>query len=182
MVLTPKDISIFFSVKSNCCNSSTAEGDPCRNYAKKVDPHKYFKYYSDKGVDVYATTITIGRKWLGRKSADDQYKQFVKDIKRKWLYHGKEKYCYHFELQNNGQLHAHGLHMNGDWASFIECFSDYGDRNTKKEAYQKCRNIQGYTEYIDKENAYPPIHNILKKDIQEIDNILESVEDQNIIV
>lgn len=168
MKLIAKDISIFFM--SQCCQKSTdGTSKPCRISAQKIAPHDYFKFWYNKGTDVICTTITIGKKWLGRKSADDQYKQFVKDIKRAYPFHGKTKYVYHFELQNNGHLHAHGLEIDGYNDTFICAFADYGSRNKSKEAYQKCRNIDGYCDYINKDNEYPPIHNILKKEIREIE-------------
>lgn len=163
-----KDISIYFSLKSSCCNKQESSPMPCRNSPQILDTHKYFKYWYNKGVDIDITTITIGSKWLGRMSADEQYKQFVKDIKKGYPFHGKTKYVYHFELQNNGMLHAHGIHMESYRDKFIETFDHYGKRNSHKESYQVCRNITGYLEYINKSNIYPPIHNVLKKDMLEI--------------
>lgn len=163
-----RDISIYFSIKSDCCLQSSKK--PCRNSAQPPDPNKFFRYWFNRDIDVDVATITIGKKWIGCKSAEQQYEIMVRDIKKAYPYHGDTKYKFHFELQKNGMLHAHGVIVDGHQSRFIESFSSYGSRNTRNESYQKCRNIDGYLDYIDKENAFPCIHNIKKSDMIDIGN------------
>lgn len=162
-----KDISIFFQINSNCCKDSSTneESKPCRNYPRILTQHNYIKQLYNENCTIYSTTITIGNKNIGRLSAEDQYTLMVKDIKQHIRYHSESKYIYHFELQKNGQLHAHGVEYNTYRNRFIESFSKYGRRNEHKDSFQECRNIDGYIDYISKEDVFPPISNIQKKDI-----------------
>ena len=117
-----------------------------------------------------ATTITIGNKYYGSMSAKQQYKQMSKDIKK----HISErpdkncKYLYTFELQKNGQLHAHGIEL-GTWQNtFHANFGKYGRHNLNNKSYTDIvlRNFPSYYEYIHKEQVFPRIHNFTKKELK----------------
>lgn len=163
---TCKDISIFF--QSSCCNkqiesSNFSKKSPCPNSAK-IGRSAYIKKMADDSITMHATTITIGNKWLGKKSAKDQYEVFVKRIKQHIPYHSSNKYLYHFELQNNGQLHAHGIEIGTYRAAFIESFGDFGMRNRHGEAFTKIKSLDKYILYMDKSNDFLPISNIKKSE------------------
>lgn len=163
------DISLFF--KTNCCvsKSSSHEVAPCRNSAQKHTPYDYMKYLYNKDCPLHITTITIGTKWLGKLSAKEQYKVFVKHIKKHIPFHAEDmRYIYNFELTSNGQLHAHGLEYNTYQNRFAESFSIFGKRNEHPKSFQICRNIDGYITYINKENVYPSITNIQRKHLADI--------------
>lgn len=157
-----------FFLKSSCCNGQSST---CRNSAPKNGTIiKFFKHYFEKKVELHAPTITIGNKHYGGMSNDDQYKHMVKTIKEAYPYHGTVKYIFYFEQQENGNLHAHGVLMNAYQSKFIDNFNKFGRRNIHDESYQTLRNI-GYFEYIQKDenkHKYKPIHNVKKKDLQEI--------------
>lgn len=114
----------------------------------------------------FSPTITIGNKYYGRLSAQTQYKHFVKAIKGYLPYHGEIKYIFTFELQANGQLHAHGFQTGGFQARFIEACSKFGRRNSHDASFQRTKHIPKYLDYINKEPVFPYITNIMKKDIR----------------
>lgn len=176
-----KDISTYFNITSNCCiqgQSSKQIADleetrdlaPRRNSAQISEELKEYIKGRTRGTQnfVHVTTITIGRKWLGKLSSKEQYKIMKRDIKRHIRFHDKhKKYLYCFEHQENGQLHAHGVEIGTMQGGFIESFSHYGQRNCHPKAFQPARNIEKYIEYIGKEHAFPFITNIHKKEIKE---------------
>ncbi len=141
---------------------------PCRTSAPLVpaakQPDLYFKRWYNKNVDMHAVTITIHGKYYGKMSYKQQYNDMVKTIKSTYSYHGETKYMFRFELQENGNLHSHGILMNTYVNKFHEAFHKYGQRNRHKLSFQPLRNIDAYIKYIDKENILPMIHNIKKKD------------------
>lgn len=170
------DISKFFIV-----NKSDVQSSPCKNSAHKcthtLRPEMFLMNCPISSLNI--TTITIGRKWLGRKSADEQYNIFVKRIKSHIPYHSNSKYVYHFELTNNGQLHAHGLEYNSWQSNFVSSFADFGHQNTKSISFKPVAHAKGllaYIDYMDKENAYPMIHNIMKKDHNSINGIKSKMQ------
>ncbi len=115
----------------------------------------------------HATTITIGNKRIGRLSQKKQYREFVRRIKRQYPFRGKVKYLYCFEEQMNGQLHAHGWTL-GDYQNhFISSFSDFGKHNMNSKSFQPIGDLAKYGLYINKENAYPPLTNITKREEKE---------------
>lgn len=173
-----KDITIYFP--SRCCNGSLEQGDsPCQSHAQ-IDgaverSHKYMREMYKRGCIVNATTITIGNKAIGRLSSKDQYKVLKRRIKRHIPYNSEEeRYVYHFELQNNGQLHAHGIEYNTYRGRFTDSFYDIGKRNLAIESFNKVSNIDRYIDYINKENVYPAITNVRRKDMHGIPAISES--------
>lgn len=170
------DISIFF--RSNCCQSSEPKARPCRNSAQIMAPLEYMRQIHQKGIPLHVTTITIGNKRLGGMCIKDQYRHMVKDIKKHIPYHSEQKYIYHFEQQENGNLHAHGLEYDTYQARFHESFRHYGKRNCHPKSFQKLRNFDGYTEYINKENVFPPITNIMKKERREGFKINDNPRDE----
>ena len=150
---------------------------PLAPAAKSVN--LYFKKWYNKKVDMHAVTITIGNKHYGKMSYKQQYSEMVKTIKATYLYHGETKYLFRFELQNNGNLHSHGILMNSYENKFHEAFHKFGQRNRHKLSFMKCRNIDGYLTYIDKENVLPMIHNIKKKDHEMLKADPENPKDSN---
>lgn len=170
----PKKIKLFFNVKCNCCQSSSEPSEtrePCRNSAHTSTPLDYFQALQNKGCVLHVTTITIGGKgsaWMGRKSIEDQYVQMKKDIKNHIAYRGDQKYVYHFEMNNSGVLHAHGIEYDTYQARFAGSFSKYGSRNNLPISFQEVRNLSGYMKYIDKENIFPSLTNVTKKDLKKI--------------
>lgn len=171
-----KDISLYF--KSDCCNkneTSVVSPTSCERAPQLTSTflevskyHTYLKECCAINCTMIKTTITIGTQWLGKLSADDQYIQFVKQIKKHIPYHSKVKYIYHFEYMKNGQLHAHGLEIGSYQQRFHDSFVSFGKRNLNAHSYVEVKNKNGiaeYLNYINKENAYPWITNIHKKDI-----------------
>lgn len=157
-----------FFLKANCCNDG--QSTSCRNSAPIDSIMKFFKHYFSKTVELHAPTITIGNKYYGAMSNNDQYKHMVKTIKETYPYHGTIKYIFFFEQQENGNLHAHGVLMNAYESKFIDNFNKFGKRNLHKDSYQIIRNL-GYFEYIQKDInkiKFKPIHNIKKKDLQNL--------------
>lgn len=161
------NIEKFFKINS-CCS---LESQSCRNSPQESsNPIQFFKYYYNKNVELHAPTITIGNKYYGGMSNDEQYKHLCKAIKGAYPYHGTIKYIFYFEQQNNGNLHAHGVLMNAYQSKFIDNFNQFGHRNIHDKSYQQIRNF-GYFAYIQKDEhktKYKPIHNILKKDFNSI--------------
>lgn len=183
MKICPKNIKLFFSVKSSCCQSSESKANPCRNSAQITEPLDYLRALHSKTSKNcwHVTTITIGTKWLGRMAAEHQYDIFVKKIKRHIPYHHKtKKYIYHFELTESGQLHAHGIEYNTCQNEFIESFQDFGSRNCHKKSFQELRNFEGYTKYIDKDNTFPSITNIKKSDMVTVSEAKEEGSPQGL--
>lgn len=118
----------------------------------------------------HATTITIGNKYYGSMSAKKQYKYMYKAI-RQHITDSKRaspncKLFYTFELQKNGQLHAHGIEL-GTWHNnFCASFSKFGRRNLHNASFQELKRPTEYLEYITKEEVFPRIHNITKKSVK----------------
>lgn len=184
---TVRDITLYF--KSNCCNK-TVESKPCENsppansnclfFKRKktiINPtvdydnvnrvHLHFKNAQADGVQLVKTTLTIGNKEIGKLSYIDQHKYFIKLIKSFTLHHKKcgndVKYIFHFELQSNGMLHAHGIEMNGNQTIFNLHFTKLGVRNSHQKSYDEVKRyigIEEYLNYINKENILPPFTNI----------------------
>lgn len=164
-----KDISIFFMPQSNCCISKATESTCQRSPKKSIAlAHKFFKLkYNIAPDSMKATTITIGEKWLGKLDSKVQYEIFKKRIRdhmAPYRFDGA-RYCYHFELQSNGQLHAHGIEFGTYENRFIESFGDFGKRNKHAESYTKIHDIDKYIDYINKDNIYPPITNVKGGDL-----------------
>lgn len=166
-----KDISIFFMPKSQCCVKLEATESTCQRSpkSKKITmAHEYFKImYGAAPTSIHATTITIGEKWIGKLSSEVQYNLFKRHIQKHIAPYTADdaKYCYHFELQQNGQLHAHGIEFGTYHNRFIESFIDFGKRNKHPDAFTHVIDIDKYLEYIDKENIFPPITNVKKGDL-----------------
>lgn len=112
----------------------------------------------------HAATITIGVKWLGRKTDKEQYEIICERIRKGFPYRGTGRYIFHFELQGNGLLHAHGCLQDIYQGKFIEAVGDLGSRNKHNASFIEVKHIDKYLEYINKENVYPAIHNYKKKD------------------
>lgn len=163
-----KDISLFFSIKSTCCTKA-GMANPCPSHAQKSDPFDFFRTLdaSNTLLPFYMTTITIGNKHYGRMSSEEQYKHFCAAIKKHVKYHNDkgQRYIYVFELQRNGQLHAHGLEVGTSQAQFIESFHKFGSRNMHDKSFQTVKRLETYIKYMQKEEVYPRIHNIKKKDL-----------------
>lgn len=156
-----------FFLKTSCCDGQSTS---CRISAPKNSPLDFFLFYFNRNIELHAVTITIGNKYYGGMSNDDQYKHLCKAIKQTYKFHGVEKYLFYFEQQQNGNLHAHGVLMNAYRGKFIDNFNKFGQRNIHKDSYQEMRNL-GYFEYIQKDKIkykYKPIHNIHKKDYNNI--------------
>lgn len=169
--MTTKDMEYYFkpNKKSDL---------PLSNRSPTAKPLRYFQHLEHtlgyKSGSLHVATVTIGNKMYGSMSYIDQYQHVIKTIKQTYKYHGDTKYWFCFELQNNGQLHAHGIIYNGYQGKFADGFQKFGSRNYHDKSYQPLRNKGYLEEYIHKEvnkreNRYiPPIHNILKKDIRSI--------------
>lgn len=188
-----RNLTFWFPIKSSCCSnnaveSSTTPGLSCQNSPLNVvtsrysnimlTNHKLLMQLADLGIKMYATTITIHCKWLGCKSYQDQYRYLKNMIKRRedqdtW-------YVYHFELQKNGNLHAHGviayLKSTSEWGLK---YKEIGIRNAHQQACQEIKHIRNYLEYINKENICMPITNIRRNQLTvEIENLIQ-YQDQN---
>lgn len=183
MINIKRSIILTLDCCNDCLNSNTLFQKPehssdspessCQNYApKKIINNKLKQFIINQSSGTknfaHATTITIGNKWIGKKSAKQQYKQLVRDIKRHIGYRSAVKYLYVFEYQHNGHLHAHGVELGSYQQQFIESFSKYGRRNSCSESFQTVKHIDKYLEYIDKEHAFPYITNIHKHQYKKI--------------
>lgn len=156
---------------------------PCQSSPRKLDPlnkfdiehkkraHAYLVDLSTKET-LYATTITIGNKYVGCLSYHDQYEKFIKVMKMNRKKNDTIKCIYHFELNSNGQLHAHGIETGGYAQNFKDAFGVFGKHNLHKDSYKKITNIRSYLKYIDKENIKPWFTN-LHKDILNTNVFLE---------
>lgn len=154
---------------------------PLSNRCPIDRPLNYFQKLENKlgyrSQALHVATITIGNKYYGCMDYIQQYNHVVKSIKQTYRYHGETKYWFCFELQANGQLHAHGIIYNGYHAKFIEGFQKFGARNLHKDSYQPLRNKGYLSEYIHKDVLkketlkIPPIHNITKKTLQTMESV-----------
>lgn len=158
-----------FFLKNSCCNSDTSA--PCQKYHPNNrainNAQVYFRHRFQRDNTLYAPTITIGNKRYGAMSAEDQYKNMVKDIKRVYNKGMEIKYLFYFELTQNGILHAHGV-CDGYQNIFIDGFHKYGKHNTNDKSYPEIKAIN-YFDYIKKEYnekmKYKPITNVNKIDL-----------------
>lgn len=144
---------------------------PCQSHAQFLAACGDYLIEQSEGTKnhAFASTITIGNVRYGRLSAKTQYEHMKNAIKRHIAYHDpKKKYYYAFEYQRNGNLHAHGWELGSSQQRFIESFSHFGRRNSHDASYQNLANARSYWDYINKENAFPPITNIMKKDVKHI--------------
>lgn len=165
-----KNIAISFV--SDCCTKLNEQ--PIENGSTSSQTHAKIRpelrdYIMRDPSTKSATTITIGNKWIGKLSSRKQYIEFCKAIRK---HIGKrdpvKKYLYVFELQDNGQLHAHGVEI-GTWqASFIESFQHFGRRNVHDASFCRVKSIDKYLTYMDKEHAFPYITNIRSSDIKKM--------------
>lgn len=164
---------LMFSCPSGiCCEepdplSIGSPNNGTRRKCPKHSPYDALKKLWNAGATFNATTITIGNKYYGRMSADEQYKRMSRDIRRHIKTYAEDDswYFYTFELQKNGQLHSHGIEVNTYWAKFINSFELYGSRNIHKESFKKVSDFEAYYKYITKEPEYPSVHNLSKKNI-----------------
>lgn len=165
---------LMFSCPSGvCCEEPDplSEGSPKNGTRSKKcakhSPYDALKKLWNAGATFNATTITIGNKYYGRLSADEQYKRMSLDIKRhiKKYREIEQWFFYTFELQKNGQLHAHGIEVGTYQESFVESFYKWGDRNMHPESFKKVSDFDAYYSYITKEPEYPSVHNFSKKSI-----------------
>lgn len=141
--------------KSSCCNKLKETGagsTSCQSYAR-FPPQLQAYVESLSHVTMSATTITIGNKWIGSMSLKKQYKTMREQIK-KHMRQTKLESIYVFEIQANGQLHAHGLEIGWNQATFIENFQHYGQRNRTDASYEKVRHLSKYLEYLQKDLLY----------------------------
>lgn len=169
-----QDISLFF--KSKCCYTelNNKQSYPLvETLPEKIEPLLFFRHMENilgyQSESLHVATITIGNQYYGKLSAEHQYIHFIKAIRECYPYRGNTKYLFYFEFTSIGQLHAHGIIYNGYRSRFIDYFNKFGSRNIHKDSYQPLRN-KGYLEmYIHKDKNkminYPPIHNIMRKDI-----------------
>lgn len=181
-----KDISVFFT--SKCCNREQPKkcmANPCGSHARVLPAiekiHRYLETLSVRGCDMNKTTITIGNKIIGMKSYKEQYDDICRIIKLERPYRGAIKYIYHFELQKNGQLHAHGLEIGSYMQNYVEAFSCIGARNAHPKSFVAVKrgdSITEYLRYMNKENILPMITNITKKEMIHAVNVLQGKGDQ----
>lgn len=162
----------------NCCSitkgkSSFSKKSPCQNSVPKWAPLDFFTQYPTDSLN--ATTITIGCKWIGKKSADDQVRLIRNAIKRRFANEKHNnpkfdgKYCYVFEYQANGQIHAHGIEYGTYRVWFDNTFKSFGIRNTHAEAFKPVKSALKYIEYMKKDQndiEYEMVTNVTKKDIR----------------
>lgn len=169
------NLRLDFDGIDKCCKSLVsifACDSLVKSMPKKEDVDGYYDFF--KGCpELIAGTITIGRKWIGRKRAEDQYDIIKKRIRAYLGYHNTEyRYYIIFEFQKNGQLHAHTIYYNMYQNRHLEAFADMGARNTHPESFKKISNLKKYWDYIHKDQGemyshFPLITNIKKKDIAE---------------
>lgn len=172
MVYVLHDISKWFNrrgraiddISSTCQSSPQPAGDDQHNITLV---HNYFKLLS-RHEPLYATTITIGNKYIGKLDWNGQYKAFIKLLRENRNKRQPIKCIYHFELTKNGQLHAHGIETGGYAANFQNAFGILGKHNYHKNSYTKINDIDSYCKYINKENVKQVYYNITKKDMVEI--------------
>ena len=164
------DISIFFT--SQCCkhNSNNGGASLVRPTPKKEGrcPPSVIRarqWALNNGFSAIAETITIGNKHIGKLGIEKQYKLIKKRI-REYGRFEELKYIYHFELQSNGNLHAHGIQFFGFQDRFITFFNDIGRHNMNDKSYQPVKDKKAYLDYINKENLFTPITNITKEDLK----------------
>lgn len=155
-----QDVVLFFS--SSCCNKKQIESSEISDFPCQNSHEMAYISSLPAGVSAHAATITIGNKFYGKLSYEEQYRHMVKAIKRTYPFRGRTKYTAHFELTSNGQLHSHLLIIDGYQTVFSEGFDCFGPRNNHKQSYQECKNIIKYLEYINKENILKPITNFPK--------------------
>lgn len=160
-------------IGNNCCMSlkSLFGCDPLvKSMLRKVDENGICSFFKECP-ELVAGTVTIGRKWVGRLSAEQQYALIKKRIRAYLGYMNVEhKYYFIFEFQQNGQLHAHSIYYNMYQARHIEAFGDMGKRNSHPESFKMISDFNSYWNYIHKDQKemyykFPSITNIRKKDI-----------------
>lgn len=168
---------LMFVCDSHCCDKPPLAAVTLSNGSQKIAPYDCMKLLWDKGLDFHATTITIGCRKYGKLSADEQYKRMVKDIRvhmKRYNFNDDKYYYYCFELQKNGQLHAHGIEINTYNTPFQEIFSDWGARNNHPESFKKVSSFEEYYKYITKECEYPTITNFSKRNMRRIITLAQS--------
>lgn len=126
--------------------------------ARKKDISKYINYLEKCPLDsLVAGTATIGRKWIGGLSVDDQYIEMKKVLKRLDNYKDS-KYIGFFEQAQNGNIHCHLLIYNMYKSSWDETVKCLGKHNLNKKSFKKVARLRtnekgiGYWEYISKEH------------------------------
>lgn len=166
-----QDISIYFT--SSCCkkqsNKVSSKNLKNSSLSELTPNNSIYNYFLDLSPDIelHAATITIGNKHYGRMSAEEQYFEMKDSIKKFIPFHSKtQKYIFEFELQNNGQLHAHGIIQGVFQNKFIESFYHFGRRNSHNKSYQDIKHVSNYIDYICKERIFPTVHNIKKHDVK----------------
>lgn len=122
--------------------------DPTVNHVYGI-----FKQISKDSINV--STITIGDKYLGQKSAIDKYYALINALKAYVREYPNNICLYTFEISSSGALHAHGLDM-GYRKAFQNSFGHIGKRNYSSEAYQPCKQKESYLKYIVKDQS--PCH------------------------
>lgn len=162
---------LMFVCVSGCCEPlPLSNGSPTVGTKRREATLGFLKKFGS----LNATTITIGEKWIGKLSADQQYKVMAKDIRihmRRYNHSGDNYYYYCFELQKNGQLHAHGIEAGTYSTPFIEMFERYGKRNRHKKSFTPVSDLDKYFEYITKECTYPTITNITLRTLKDFNKI-----------
>lgn len=150
---------------------------------KRVHLEKLYSYFALMPMqNLKASTITIGRKWIGQQSADDQYAIFRKHIKKSLAFNCKScKYVYFAELQSNGNVHLHGIVYNMYELPYMEEVKRYGRHNTNKKSYCGIGNIRSYWTYITKEvkmneERFPVITNLKYKSIRDLIDVDERIQ------
>lgn len=164
-----RDITLYF--KSSCCDNTEGQASsPCRKAApqKRLTIYDYFYNLSSQGVPLYAATITIGNKKYGSMDSANQYKHFKKAIKQYIPFHSQDKYVFTFELQSNGQLHSHGITTSGYLVNYTENFYKFGSRNGNPKSLEPIKSIESYIKYIQKEQVFPTLTNVMKKDLNQL--------------
>lgn len=160
---------LLWHCESNCCEPlPLSKGSP--NNGRDFIFEAMEKMW-DSGLTFTATTITIGNKRFGKLSAHDQYKRMARDVRihmRRGHTNNDSYYFYCFELQQNGQLHSHGIEINTYKKPFDDMFSYWGKRNEHPESFKKVTDLKSYYKYITKECEFKTISNLSKKSCKRI--------------
>lgn len=156
------------------CGADSSLVKSLPNLDERVNIYKFFASCPE----LFAGTVTIGRKWIGKLNDVDQYKIIKQRIKSYMGYNDDAKYYFVFEHQKNGQLHAHTVYYNMYQNRHIEAFGDMGSRNGHNASFKPINKFDNYWNYIhkdqDKMYSFPVVHNIKKKDYKKIKDNLDA--------
>lgn len=156
---------------SERCPSTTGRrtsGRPTPRTPARMAKRDIVKVYfmREKKASLISTTVTIGTKYYGSKSYNDQIIELRKAVRMHISSNPCHKYCYVFEMNASGVAHAHGIEQGTYQANFINSFQKFGKHNKHFKSYQPVHDTEKYLDYMFKENG-ETVTNISVNDLRE---------------